>query len=94
MKTIYLAAGCFWGTQKFFDQFDGIAKTTVGYANGNTENPSYDWLAIYPAGIEPTYSNYSSATISNGKLAGHGNYEDYTKPDDTDSTYHRVFTAS
>ena len=21
--TIYLAGGCFWGTQKFFDQFDG-----------------------------------------------------------------------
>ena len=41
MKSIYLAGGCFWGTQKFFDQFDGVLKTEVGYANGPTENPSY-----------------------------------------------------
>ncbi len=27
MKTIYLAGGCFWGVQKFFDQFDGVAST-------------------------------------------------------------------
>ena len=41
IKTIYLAGGCFWGVQHYFDQFDGIVKTTVGYANGNTENPVY-----------------------------------------------------
>ena len=41
IKTIYLAGGCFWGVQHYFDQFDGILKTTVGYANGNTENPVY-----------------------------------------------------
>ena len=40
-STIYLAGGCFWGTQKFFDQFSGVIETEVGYANGNTENPSY-----------------------------------------------------
>lgn len=40
-ETIYLAGGCFWGVQRYFDQFDGILKTTVGYANGNTENPEY-----------------------------------------------------
>lgn len=33
-KTIYLAGGCFWGTQRFFDQFDGVVATEVGYANG------------------------------------------------------------
>ena len=41
VQTIYLAGGCFWGTQKFFDQFDGVVSTQVGYANGPTENPSY-----------------------------------------------------
>jgi methionine-S-sulfoxide reductase len=40
-KSIYLAGGCFWGTQKFFDQFDGVTETEVGYANGPTENPGY-----------------------------------------------------
>ena len=42
MKTIYLAGGCFWGCEKFFEQFDGVMHTVVGYANGNTENPSYE----------------------------------------------------
>ena len=40
-KTIYLAGGCFWGTQKFFDQFDGVLRTRVGYANGPTADPGY-----------------------------------------------------
>ena len=39
--SIYLAGGCFWGTQKFFDQFPGVLGTQVGYANGPGANPSY-----------------------------------------------------
>ena len=27
METIYLAGGCFWGVQKFIDQFDGVVNT-------------------------------------------------------------------
>ena len=42
MKTIYLAGGCFWGLQKYMDQFDGVVATSVGYANGKTENPTYE----------------------------------------------------
>ena len=41
MKTIYLAGGCFWGVQRFFDQFDGVLSTEVGYANGPEKAPSY-----------------------------------------------------
>ena len=41
MKTIYLAGGCFWGTQKFLDQFPGVLETETGYANGSTDHPSY-----------------------------------------------------
>nr|WP_273400169.1 peptide-methionine (S)-S-oxide reductase [Traorella massiliensis] len=26
MKTIYLAGGCFWGIQKYMDQFDELLK--------------------------------------------------------------------
>ena len=29
-QTIYLAGGCFWGLQKYFDQFDGVLRTEVG----------------------------------------------------------------
>lgn len=41
MKEIYLAGGCFWGMQKFFDCVDGVIETEVGYANSTSENPSY-----------------------------------------------------
>lgn len=41
MKTLYLAGGCFWGTQRFFDQFDGVIKTETGYANGPTDETDY-----------------------------------------------------
>ena len=46
MKEIYLAGGCFWGLQKFFDQFEGVISTEVGYANGpeytDQHTPSYE----------------------------------------------------
>ncbi|MBR2770656.1 MAG: peptide-methionine (S)-S-oxide reductase, partial [Bacteroidales bacterium] len=33
-KDIYLAGGCFWGTEHYFKQIEGVAETEVGYANG------------------------------------------------------------
>ena len=41
MQTIYLAGGCFWGMQKYLDQFQGILETEVGYANGPDTAPCY-----------------------------------------------------
>ena len=41
LETIYLAGGCFWGVQKFFDQFDGVISTETGYANGPDSAPDY-----------------------------------------------------
>jgi peptide methionine sulfoxide reductase msrA/msrB len=41
-KEIYLAGGCFWGTEKYLSLVPGVLSTDVGYANGNTENPTYE----------------------------------------------------
>lgn len=41
MKRIYLAGGCFWGTQHYIRQVSGIINTEVGYANSIKENPNY-----------------------------------------------------
>ena len=38
---IYLAGGCFWGTEHFLKLLKGVLHTDVGYANGNIENPTY-----------------------------------------------------
>lgn len=40
-KTIYLAGGCFWGTEHFLKMIRGVKHTEVGFANGNIKNPSY-----------------------------------------------------
>ena len=42
VRTIYLAGGCFWGCQKYFDLIPGVVETEVGYANGPTANPTYE----------------------------------------------------
>lgn len=65
MKTIYLAGGCFWGLQKYLDQFDGIISTTVGYANGDTPNPTYEDVKSQQSGhAETVKTEYNEAVIS------------------------------
>lgn len=39
---IYLAGGCFWGTERFIKQIHGVIETQVGFANGRTPCPSYE----------------------------------------------------
>ena len=41
IKDIFLAGGCFWGTEHFFQQIEGVVLTEVGFANGHTPNPTY-----------------------------------------------------
>lgn len=40
-KDIWFAGGCFWGAEKYFKLIKGVSFTEVGFANGNTENPTY-----------------------------------------------------
>ena len=42
IKEIYLAGACFWGVEKYLSLIKGVVSTEVGYANGNTENPTYE----------------------------------------------------
>ena len=41
MDVIYFAGGCFWGTQHYISQFEGVLETEVGYANGRVCDPTY-----------------------------------------------------
>ena len=69
IKTIYLAGGCFWGVQHYFDQFDGILKTMVGYANGKTQNPEYkDVKAGLTGHAETLEIQYDDKMISLSKI--------------------------
>ena len=40
-RRVWLAGGCFWGVEEYFFRLYGVLTTTVGYANGKTENPTY-----------------------------------------------------
>ena len=39
LKVIYLAGGCFWGTDAYMARVHGVAATESGYANGNVPLP-------------------------------------------------------
>ena len=54
MKTIYLAGGCFWGTEHFIRQFQGVLDTQVGTASRE--------LAVYSRRSPGRLSSYRGKT--------------------------------
>lgn len=69
MKTIYLAGGCFWGTEHFLKQFKGVLNTEVGYANGNTKNPTYEDVCYNNTGhAEAVRVDYDENVLPTQKL--------------------------
>ena len=68
MKTIYLAGGCFWGMQKFLDQFDGVRETEVGYANGPEKAPSYREVCDNSGHAETVRVAYDESVLSRPEL--------------------------
>ena len=43
IRRIHLAGGCFWGLEKYMSLIPGVVSTQVGYANGRTEKPTYEY---------------------------------------------------
>ena len=65
LKEIYLAGGCFWGTEHYFKQIDGVVDTEVGYANGTTENPTYKEVCTDKTGFaETVHVTYNPDKVS------------------------------
>ena len=67
-RTVYLAGGCFWGLQKFFDQFEGVLATEVGYANGPDRAPSYEEVCANSGHAETVKITYDEDAVSLEKL--------------------------
>lgn len=69
MKKIVLAGGCFWGAQAYFSQIEGVVITTVGYANGDFKNPTYEQVCNDNTGYaEACFIEYDEEIISLPKL--------------------------
>ena len=71
MGTIYLAGGCFWGVQKYIDQFDGVLHTEVGYANGPDKAPTYEEVCRSSGHAETVKVDYNESVISLTELLNH-----------------------
>lgn len=65
LKTIYLAGGCFWGLEAYMERVYGVADVVSGYANGKTENPTYDDVSHKNTGHAETLKiQYDPARVS------------------------------
>lgn len=53
-KTIYLAGGCFWGLEAYFQRIPGVIDAVSGYANGHTDNPTYEQVVQHNTGHAET----------------------------------------
>lgn len=65
IKNIYLAGGCFWGTEHLFSLVAGVKKTTVGYANSRIPSPTYEQVCTGRTGAAETVEvEYDDAEVS------------------------------
>jgi len=42
LEQVMFGMGCFWGAERLFWNVPGVVATSVGYAGGYTENPTYE----------------------------------------------------
>ena len=64
IKEIVLAAGCFWGAQRYLKLIQGVVKAEAGYANGNTPDPTYRQVYTDTTGYaETVHIEYDSDVI-------------------------------
>lgn len=65
IKEIYVAGGCFWGTEHYIKQVKGVISTEVGYANGITKNPTYEEVCTDKTQFaETVHITYDPAVVS------------------------------
>ncbi|MFM1514820.1 bifunctional peptide-methionine (S)-S-oxide reductase MsrA/peptide-methionine (R)-S-oxide reductase MsrB [Helcococcus ovis] len=69
LKTIYLAGGCFWGLEAYMEKIYGVADAVSGYANGKTQNPTYEDISYKNTGHAETVKvDYDPERISLEKI--------------------------
>lgn len=71
LREIWLAGGCFWGVEAYMARVPGVAGTDVGYANGRTENPTYEDVCKSNTGFAETVQvRYDPQKITLADLIG------------------------
>jgi len=68
-REIWLAGGCFWGMEKYFSGVRGVAATSVGYANGRVNSPTYEEVCTGTTGCaETVHIVYNPSELSLANL--------------------------
>ena len=69
MRKIYLAGGCFWGIQGYFSRVAGVLESSVGYANSQIANPSYEIVCSGCSGaVEALELVYDEGRLGLGEI--------------------------
>lgn len=69
-RVIYLAGGCFWGVEEYFQRIDGVHDVLSGYANGTTGEPSYETIGRTDH-AETVQVIYDPNRVSLGEILAH-----------------------
>ncbi|NNU27465.1 peptide-methionine (S)-S-oxide reductase MsrA [Isoptericola sediminis] len=68
-RVLYVAMGCFWGSEEIYWQVPGVVSTAVGYMGGTTPNPVYEEVCTARTGhTETTMVAYDPAKVSEEEL--------------------------
>ncbi|HET8819457.1 MAG TPA: peptide-methionine (S)-S-oxide reductase MsrA [Xanthomonadaceae bacterium] len=69
MERAHFGMGCFWGAERMFRREPGVQDTAVGYAGGDTSDPTYREVCSGRTGhAEVVLVEYDSGAVSFGRL--------------------------
>ncbi|MFQ3544047.1 peptide-methionine (S)-S-oxide reductase MsrA [Halobacillus rhizosphaerae] len=69
MATAIFGAGCFWGVEAFFERFEGVTQTRVGYTGGKVKDPVYEQVKTGDTGhAEAVKIEYDPSVITYNEL--------------------------
>ena len=64
-ERVLFGMGCFWGAERLLWQTEGVVSTSVGYAGGRTQNPTYKEVCYLDTGhAEVVCVDFDSTRIS------------------------------
>jgi len=69
LQTAVLAGGCFWGVEAVFEELEGVAEVSSGYAGGTEKTAHYETVSSGRTGhAESVKITYDASQITYGQL--------------------------